>query len=60
MGANMTEPTETTKKIETPVKQEGQIWNFTQDGVVVRADSLEEAQKIFNKIVKENKESDND
>lgn len=56
----MTEPTETTKKIETPVKQEGQIWNFTQDGVVVRADSLEEAQKIFNKIVKENKESDND
>lgn len=55
----MTDTTETNKKAEEPVKQEGQIWNFTQDGIVVRADSLKEAQKIYNKIVKDNKESDN-
>ena len=54
------------KKIETTEKEKKkelddgkQIFTFTQEGIVVRAENLQEATKIYQKILKENKESDN-
>lgn len=42
-----------------PKEIEGQIFNFTRDGVVIIAKSLEDAQKTFENRLKESKESDN-
>lgn len=51
---------ETTEEVTEKELDDGkQIFTFTQEGIVVRAENLQEATKIYNKILKENKESDN-
>lgn len=59
----MTENIETTKKTEktaTPDLNEGKtLYNFTTEGIVVYAKSLEEAQEIYHKTLKDTKESNN-
>lgn len=55
----MAEKLETKKKAEETQEEKGQLFNFTQDNFVVRAESLEEAQKIFKETLTESKESDN-
>ena len=53
----MAETTETKKQTETPAKDEGELYLFPREGVTIKAASLEEAQKLYNKTL--NKESDN-
>ena len=51
---------ETTEEVTEKELDDGkQIFTFTQEGIVVRAENLQEATKIYQKILKENKESDN-
>ena len=55
IGVVMTE--KDTPKKDTPAKEEGEIYNFTQAGIVVRAKNLEEATELYKQTLKENKES---
>lgn len=55
----MVEKLEINNKVEDAVKDDKKIFNFTKDGVVVKAATLEEAQEIYKKTIKENKESKN-
>ena len=51
---------ETTEEVTEKELDDGkQIFTFTQEGIVVRAENLQEATKIYEKTLKENKESDN-
>ena len=52
---------ETTEEVTEKELDDGkQIFTFTQEGIVVRAENLQEATKIYEKTLKQNKESDND
>lgn len=53
----MPEKTETNEQ-PTKSKDEGQLYCFTREGINVRASSLEEAEKLYEKKLKE-QESDN-
>lgn len=44
---------------EVVVKNDGNKYFFPREGINIEAESLEEAQKIYTKKVKDNKESDN-
>jgi hypothetical protein len=55
----MTDKIETTKKIEEPTKGKVETFNFTRDGIVIKAKNLEEATKQLKKTLTENKESNN-
>lgn len=51
---------ETTEEVTEKELDDGkQIFTFTQEGIVVRAENLQEATKIYEKTLKQNKESDN-
>lgn len=49
-----------TETTEIPAKDEGTDYLFVTEGISIKANSLEEATKIYEKILKQNKESDND
>jgi len=71
----MADKKDTNNKVEEPTKEapvnliredeevelikQKQIFNFPTAGVSIEAGSLEEAQEIYSKTLKENKESDN-
>ena len=51
---------ETTEEVTEKELDDGkQIFTFTQEGIVVRAENFQEATKIYEKTLKQNKESDN-
>lgn len=54
----MTENTDT-KKTDSVKQDSKTLYNFTEKGIVVYADSLEEAQKLYEKKLTEDKGSDN-
>lgn len=51
------------KEPEAPIEQpssEGNTYLFPTEGIAITAKSREEAEQIYHKTVKQNKESDND
>lgn len=47
------------KPQEKTVEPEGEVFNFTRDGIVIIAKNRQEAEKLFVLKLKEVKESDN-